>query len=780
MSSRTLEIVVNQSGSAKAGIEAQTAALGKMDSAAKKASVGVKDLFQEVTGIELTPLKLAAGGLLAVGAATIASINAAREGRAVQAQLAAVLESTGHAAGVSQEELNKHAEALQNVTNYDDEAVGSAQALLLTFTKIGRDVMPQATKTVLDMSVALGQDTKSSAIQLGKALNDPINGVTALRRVGVSFTESQREMISTLVKSGDILGAQNIILQELQTEFGGSAEAARVADGGFIALGNSVGNLTESVGELILSANEGIGVIGGLISVVDGMTESVNQVSGAFNEGLLPGLAQIFDNANPVLQVLEKLGVDVIPDFVASSSEATGAVNTQAQAHLDAAGAAVEQASAIGDLNLSQVDALSELSRLEEDYNEKKQDLLQKRLDAESDASTTQAENYQAMQEKLSEIDLNRGKQTDEQIAAKKQKVIDGYNQENIEIKAKLDERQKAIDDQIAKEKAQHEEKAAEIKRLMALQVLEQSGQLEELTGIAGITAQQYMDAVAAGAISANKEVETQAAQTEKTFEGAQKRTADIVRQNQALIAKLHGETSSSITQTSSRTTSAVVSDFERQANAAYKANMAMRGSSSYTSTRRNTDFGAGFAQGGAFKVPPGYPNDTFPMRVSSGELVTVIPASQAGMGPGFAKGTSGIPAGFKPDGKGDYVHNSYQPGYVWNGSRYVPPKSSSFSGVKTQSAATTAAWAAYNSRKVKPIAAHLRSGGGSSPSLSSMASASPISGPVSSGGGMSGSVVINLTYAPAVSLGTAAELEQALDTAWMNLARKHGVQTVG
>ncbi len=67
---------------------------------------------------------------------------------------------------------------------------------------------------------------KSSAIQLGKALNDPIKGVTALQRVGVSFTATQKDQIKALVESGKTMEAQKLILRELNKEFGGSATAA--------------------------------------------------------------------------------------------------------------------------------------------------------------------------------------------------------------------------------------------------------------------------------------------------------------------------------------------------------------------------------------------------------------------------------------------------------------------------------------------------------------------------------------------------------------------------
>ena len=76
------------------------------------------------------------------------------------------------------------------------------------------------------MSVALGEDSKNASIQLGKALNDPILGITSLKRVGVSFTQSQKDQIKVLVESGHKMKAQKLILKELQTEFGGAAAAA--------------------------------------------------------------------------------------------------------------------------------------------------------------------------------------------------------------------------------------------------------------------------------------------------------------------------------------------------------------------------------------------------------------------------------------------------------------------------------------------------------------------------------------------------------------------------
>ena len=183
---------------------------------------------------------------IAGGAIYKAVISATIEQERVTAQLEQRLRSTGGAAGLTRDELLEMASAMQQVTTYGDEAVIPAQSLLLTFTKIGREVFPRALETVLDMSTAMGQDLKSSAIQLGKALNDPIQGVAALSRVGVQFTEQQKEQIKTLVESGRIIDAQKIILAELETQMGGSARAARDTLGGSIeALKNAFGDLLE-------------------------------------------------------------------------------------------------------------------------------------------------------------------------------------------------------------------------------------------------------------------------------------------------------------------------------------------------------------------------------------------------------------------------------------------------------------------------------------------------------------------------------------------------------
>ena len=156
---------------------------------------GLKGSFGDATGTMLGQLSASALRDIGQGIITVGKdiTGAALDAEQAQAQLNAVIESTGGAAGVTTDMANDYANALSQVTMFDDEAILGGEAMLLTFTNIGQDVFPQATETILDMSQALGQDLNSSAMQLGKALNDPIQGVTALRRVGVQFTDDQED-----------------------------------------------------------------------------------------------------------------------------------------------------------------------------------------------------------------------------------------------------------------------------------------------------------------------------------------------------------------------------------------------------------------------------------------------------------------------------------------------------------------------------------------------------------------------------------------------------------
>ena len=170
------------------------------------------------------------------------------------AQVDAAVKSTGGAAGRSVSQLEEMAAGLQRISLFDDDQIlKEVTANLLTFTNVTGTEFDKAQVAILNMSTRLGTDLTSASIQVGKALNDPIKGVKALGRAGVQFTAEQKAQIEVLQEAGDIAGAQAIILKELETQFGGAAEAAANADP-YTQLSNEIGNLSEDFGQIISEA----------------------------------------------------------------------------------------------------------------------------------------------------------------------------------------------------------------------------------------------------------------------------------------------------------------------------------------------------------------------------------------------------------------------------------------------------------------------------------------------------------------------------------------------
>lgn len=159
------------------------------------------------------------------------SRQAAIESRTAVGQVESALASMGNAAGRSQSQLEDQAKALQALSVFDDDDVlAKVTANLLTFGKVSGTVFDRAQLAAVNLSARLGTDLQGSTLMLGKALNDPVKGMTALTRAGVSLDKTTQDRIKSLVKQGHLEQAQIILLQEVERQFNGAAAAQRAAD----------------------------------------------------------------------------------------------------------------------------------------------------------------------------------------------------------------------------------------------------------------------------------------------------------------------------------------------------------------------------------------------------------------------------------------------------------------------------------------------------------------------------------------------------------------------
>lgn len=173
-------------------------------------------------------------------------------------RIEAALESTGNIAGVTASQIRAMTARLEDVGVVGDEVNNKVASLLLTFTNIRGEAFERTMIAANNMAISISggiptfEQLKSSALQLGKALQDPAGQLGALSRSGFTFSGTQKEMIKNLVEQNKLFEAQSIILDAANTQFGGLNEKMQdTATGAFAALGNASGSLAETIGKIL-------------------------------------------------------------------------------------------------------------------------------------------------------------------------------------------------------------------------------------------------------------------------------------------------------------------------------------------------------------------------------------------------------------------------------------------------------------------------------------------------------------------------------------------------
>ena len=282
------------------GIDKALRDFKKLEKGSDKLAFGLLSANKGVNSLTTTFGKLGAIGGTIAGVIGGSLVSAAYESQKVLKQTEAIITATGGAAGMTSKEIGKLASQLSLKTGIDDEAIQSSLNLLLTFKQIrnesgkGNDIFNRSAKAVLDLANVFGS-SDSAAKALGKALSDPVRGVTALRRQGINLTEQQKEQIKAFVASGNVLEAQKVILSEIESQVGGTAEAGAT---GFDKMRVAIENAQENLGAVLLPFVEKFAtfVTNKVVPSIDrfsdiigtqGLGAGINYMNGAIINGLL-------------------------------------------------------------------------------------------------------------------------------------------------------------------------------------------------------------------------------------------------------------------------------------------------------------------------------------------------------------------------------------------------------------------------------------------------------------------------------------------------------------
>jgi len=289
----------------------------------KQAQGALKGFTKQLGGIAV-----ALGAAFSVRAITNfakESVLAAEAAATAQSRLEAVAKATnvfGEETQAVTDRLGEFAKSQEMRLAVDDKVIKGVQAQLLSFKQLSGSadeaggVFDRVTLAAFDMAAVVGT-ADSNAIALGKALEDPTRGLTALARNGTVFTDQQKEQVRVLQESGDLLGAQELILKEVESQYGGVAAATADASD---KLALSFDNIKETAGAALLP------VFAELVEGIQPVLESVGEeLADAFTElgpvltnivGLLPGLLQSFTPLIPVLGELAGIFFDLIAKFL--------------------------------------------------------------------------------------------------------------------------------------------------------------------------------------------------------------------------------------------------------------------------------------------------------------------------------------------------------------------------------------------------------------------------------------------------------------------------------
>jgi hypothetical protein len=231
---------------------AQTS-LGKLNNTATKISSGMSKAFGAL-GISL--------GAVAFVNFTKNAIRAAEEVEVADKRLNQVAKSMnlfGDDTAAVTARLSKLANQTELYTGVTAETTKQIQSTLMTFEGLAKSAdevdgsFDRATKAAIDLAAAGFGNATSNAIQLGKALNDPIKGLTSLTKSGVTFTEAERERIKALVESNRLGEAQALILNAIEKQVGGTAAATVTSSAKMEA---AFGQIEDAVGLALLPVLE--------------------------------------------------------------------------------------------------------------------------------------------------------------------------------------------------------------------------------------------------------------------------------------------------------------------------------------------------------------------------------------------------------------------------------------------------------------------------------------------------------------------------------------------
>ena len=218
---------------------------------------------------------VAFGGVMTAGVAALtASVRSLAAFEVQMKRVIAVQEAVGYASGFTGDQIHEMSQRIAADTLASVDGIMGAAAALGTFNTISGDNFEKTLRLSQDVAEVMGTDVQNATIQMAKAMQDPEKGLTALSRAGVTFTEQTRAQIDAAIEFGEVIKAQELILNEVESQLGGVGKA--VSDDTLIGGWDL---LTQNVQNFMRTSTIATTVMGAL---KDGL-DAINKALGNYN-----------------------------------------------------------------------------------------------------------------------------------------------------------------------------------------------------------------------------------------------------------------------------------------------------------------------------------------------------------------------------------------------------------------------------------------------------------------------------------------------------------------
>ena len=405
---------------------------------------------------------IAAAAIGTIALAIHSAVDEAEKFNQAQRKLDAVLAATGYSAGQSKEQLTALAEGYAHTTLFTAEQVQQSEAILLTYKKIHSDVFDQALKATLDISTLFDRDLTASARAVGRALEDPVNGMTALTRAGVSLDPVMKENIKNLVETGQQAEAQKLLLDALAHSVGGQAEAQNQGVTG------ATHNFSESLKEMKIALGENIEESGVMAGILNGLAKAFQ----GLREEIRPTTEEELKELNARMQLMQGAGTNTLlfgmvdnPAYTQMAARKAQLQDQMAQQEKDKEEArakeqqaiAQEHAEALLAIEKSLNDKITKETQTEEekilaDTAAMKQKIQNELLPDKSNQSDV--DKQLALADKLKQVQLDKVNEKEAEAAQKlaeaNQKVVDSLK-ERVKLESIADPRNKFVQGEVDK-----------------------------------------------------------------------------------------------------------------------------------------------------------------------------------------------------------------------------------------------------------------------------------------------------------------------------------------